>query len=335
VRARNSLGGTRWWNLGLRVAVSVTLLLWLLHNLQGGWQKLQDVEPAHLAPAALVFVLSTILGALQWGLLLRHAGLPLSLGRLTRLYWVGLFFNNFLPSNVGGDLVKVADVSLSTGEMSRAVAGTILDRVIGLAALTALGLLAALSSSELRHPGLSVLLLSGVWLALAIAGALLLSRRASEQIARITDKLRMARLGERLRALMGEFPRYRRSPAFLTSIFLLALLVQFLRVLTHVFVAQALEIPMSMHLVLGLYLLVPVLGVAIVLPISFNGLGLRELIAIRLLPRIGIAAPEAFALQLTTYLVQVAVSGVGGLFFALRLVRGWTKGRSGASESEG
>ncbi len=331
---------TRWWSLALRIVVSLTLMWWLVHNFQGGWRKLGDIQPLSLAPAALIFTISTILGALQWGLLLRHAGLDLSLGRLARIYWIGLFFNNFLPSNVGGDLVKVADVSLSTGELSRAVAGTILDRVVGLSALAALGVIAALLSRGFGHLDLPSVVLIGVCLLLLLTGGLLLSNRLGERITRLVGRLRFARIHERMQNLMSEFARYRRSPLFLLGIFSLSLLVQFFRVLTHVLVAQALAIPLSWPLVLGLYVLIPVLGIAIVLPVSFNGLGLRELIATRLLPGIGIAAPEAFALQITTYLVQVAVSGVGGVFFVLRFLRGGKRRRAqdekrGVSRVEG
>lgn len=152
---------------------------------------------------------------------------------------------------------------------------------------------------------------------------------------RLVARIRLGRIHERLQALSSEFAHYRHSPVFLLKIFALALLVQFFRVLTHVLVAQALAIPLNWRLVLGLYVFIPVLGIAIVLPISFNGLGLRELIATRLLPGIGIAAPEAFALQITTYLVQVAVSAVGGLFFALRLLRGGRNAGPKSKEGEG
>ncbi len=318
----------RWWSLVLRILVSVVLMWWLVHNFQGGWRKLGDIRPISLAPAALIFTISTVLGALQWALLLRHAGLDLSLGRLARIYWIGLFFNNFLPSNVGGDLVKVADVSLSTGELSRAVAGTILDRVVGLGALASLGVIAAALSRGFGHFDLPSAALIGVCLLLLLTGGLLLSNRLGERLTRLAARLHFARIHERLCKLMNEFAHYRRSPVFLLGIFTLSLLVQFFRVLTHVLVAQALAIPLSWPLVLGLYVLIPVLGIAIVLPISFNGLGLRELIATRLLPEIGIAAPEAFALQITTYLVQVAVSSVGGIFFVLRFLRGGQQRRA-------
>ena len=311
-----------WLGMGLRLLVSAALLIWLVKNFQGGLARLEEVHLRRLAPAVLVFIVSTILGALQWGLLLRQAGIELSLRRLARLYWIGLFFNNFLPSNVGGDLVKVADVSLSTGEVARAVAGTVLDRLFGLTALAGLGLIAAVVLGGSHPAGLSVFWLILVTLGLLILVSALLSARLGRFVVRLLRPLKVGRLGERAASLWTEFEKFRNSPLFLVSIFSLALTVQALRVLTHIMVALALDIPMDLELVLGLYVLIPVLGVAIVLPVSFNGLGLREFIATRLLPAIGIAAPEAFALQITTYLVQVGVSALGGLFFAGRLLWG-------------
>jgi uncharacterized protein (TIRG00374 family) len=302
--------------------VSAGLLFWLFHNLQGGWDRLEAVEPARLSPALLVFSLSTILGGLQWGLLIRHAGLALPLPHLLRVYWIGLFFNNFFPSNVGGDLIKVADVSLSTGATGRAVAGTLLDRLLGLCALSTLGLVAAAILGGPRPAGLPLEFLALVSVGLVSLAALLLSRRLGKLMVRVMRRWRWRGIGERAALLIEDFQQYRRSPLFLLGVVALALLVQALRVLTHVLVAWALEIPLDLDTLLGLYVLIPVLGVAIVLPISFNGLGLREFIATRLLPGIGIGAEAAFALQIATYLVQVLVSALGGVFFGLRTLRG-------------
>ena len=108
-------------------------------------------------------------------------------------------------------------------------------------------------------------------------------------------------------------------------------MVQSLRVATHVLVADAMGLGLGLERVLQLYVLVPVLGVAIVLPISFNGLGVRELVATRLMPSIGIGAESAAALQISTYLVQVAVSLVGGLVFAWMMLRGRIRLRRPAS----
>ena len=82
------------------------------------------------------------------------------------------------------------------------------------------------------------------------------------------------------------------------------------------------DLPLDPTRILQLAVLVPVLGVAVVLPISFNGLGVREFVATRLMPEVGIGAESAIAMQLVTYLVQVTVSLVGGVVFAIMLIQG-------------
>jgi hypothetical protein len=83
--------------------------------------------------------------------------------------------------------------------------------------------------------------------------------------------------------------------------------------------------------VLDFFVLIPLLGMAIVLPVSFNGLGVREWVATRLMPGIGIGAEDAFIMELATYLVQVSVSTVGGVLFLAKMASGrWRSRNHGA-----
>ena len=305
-----------------RVLVSVALVAWLLWANRGGLDQLRSVDPWRLWPAAAVFAMSTLLGGLQWTLILRRARLPVRPVRLQAMYWVGLFFNNFLPGNVGGDLVKVSDVAVNTGRVAGAVAGTLLDRMIGLSALVCVAFAAAALLGEQTPAGLPwwalALLVSGV----CLASAGLLSGRLGRLLLAAWTRVRGERGRGRLGDLLAELQTWRADVFFVARIAALALAVQSLRVLTHVMVCAAMELPLDGTQILQLYVLVPVLGVAVVLPISFNGLGVREFVATRLMPQIGIDAETALAMQLLTYLVQVVVSLVGGVVFAVMLVQG-------------
>jgi hypothetical protein len=84
---------------------------------------------------------------------------------------------------------------------------------------------------------------------------------------------------------------------------------------------------LGLQLSLQLVVVIALLALALVLPITFNGLGLREWAATQLLPQLGLAAATAVSWQLATYLVQVAVSLVGGVIFAVELSRGRLLGR--------
>lgn len=310
-----------WTGWGLRLLVSVALLAWLLRQIQGGWEELGSVRVGDLWPAAAAFAASTVLGALQWTLILRRAGVGVSVARMQALYWIGLFFNNFLPSNVGGDVVKVADLAVDTGRWMRPLAGTLLDRMLGLNALVGVAFAGGLilgGSAPAGIPWWALALLALPTLGLSAA---LLSGRLGRMVVAVARRV-LPRGSAKLEGIVGELAAYRADPAFVLRLALLAVVVQSLRVATHVAVAQAMGVPLTTETVLGLYVLVPILGVAIVLPLSFNGLGVREFVATRLMPEIGIGAPVAFALQVTTYFVQVGVSLVGGVIFAVLFLRG-------------
>ena len=311
-----------WLLTFVRLAVSAGLLWWLLSELRGGLDQMRAVSPLALLPAAGVFALSTVLGAWQWVLILRRAGLPVGSGRLHALYWIGLFFNNFLPSNVGGDLVKVADVAVETGRVARPLAGTVLDRMLGLSALVVVALGAGVWLGDRAPAGIPWWALSAVGLPVIGGTLVILSGRAGRLLILLTDRVRPGPSRGRIRSLLGVLQDYRTDPGFVLRLALLAVVVQALRVATHVLVSQAMAIPLDLERILHLYVLVPVLGMAIVLPVSFNGLGVRELVATRLMPAVGIDAPTAVAMQLITYLVQVAVSLVGGIVFTVMLLTG-------------
>jgi uncharacterized protein (TIRG00374 family) len=312
----------RWAVAGFRIALSVALIAWLLWANRGSWQRLMEVSLLALIPAVAVFAVSTLLGAWQWTLILRRAGLRVGPGRLQAIYWVGLFFNNFLPGNVGGDLVKISDVAVNTGQVARTVAGTLLDRMLGLCALVCVALGAGALLGDQAPAGLPWWALIGLVLLVWAASAALLSGRLGRSLLGLVTWLRRGRVSQRLTQLLGELQFWRADKWFVIRLAALAFVVQSLRVLTHVLVSHAMEIPLDAARVLQLYVLVPVLGLAVVLPISFNGLGVREFVATRLMPQVGIPAEVALAMQLVTYLVQVAVSLVGGVVFAVMLIQG-------------
>jgi hypothetical protein len=140
----------------------------------------------------------------------------------------------------------------------------------------------------------------------------------------------------RLEAVLDEFRLYRTHTHWFVGIFLFALGVQALRVLTHLVAARGLSIPLSGEQALQLFVLVPLLGILIALPISVNGIGLRESASALTFTVAGIAARDAVAMELTAYLVQVIFSLVGGWLFwrGRRMAAVVIRSRSDAS-SEG
>src|SRR5438128_935635 len=93
----------------MRPAVSVALRVALFLRIGAGsvWTTLRGGSPAWLLAGAALVVLAMLVSAWKWQILLASHGLRVGFGHLFGTYLVGLFFNNFLPSNIGGDVIRV------------------------------------------------------------------------------------------------------------------------------------------------------------------------------------------------------------------------------------
>ena len=315
----------------LKIAVSVGLIAFLLYKLSPAdlLSNLRNLSVAPLVAATAVFFASVVLGAWQWHRLLGAGGIALPFGKTFRVYFVGLFFNNFLPAGVGGDVMKIYDVTKFGNDPYQVFATTMLDRLVGIAGLCVLALAASVALAS--GPGLDHL-----WLyALVFAGcmapilALVLNRRLSRTVRRLFGRITLWGLGGRFDALFRRLGEYRRVRALLAGLTGLAVAVQFLRVVTHVLVAVALGIDVTPLAFAQFFVFVPLLGLLMVLPISINGLGVREGAGILLFTQIGFSSEQALLMELITYAIMVVVSLLGGVYFFQRNL-----GRPAATERE-
>ncbi|RJP48023.1 MAG: UPF0104 family protein [Anaerolineaceae bacterium] len=126
----------KWWIL-LRWLVPLGLIGFLLSQIQ--WDEilplLSRVSWTSLLASALAFLLSQFIIAVRWQYLLRLQDIRIPLTRLTWLVLVGAFASNFLPTTVGGDVVKMAAVVQGQPKRAVAVASVAADRLFNLAAM--------------------------------------------------------------------------------------------------------------------------------------------------------------------------------------------------------
>jgi uncharacterized protein (TIRG00374 family) len=304
----------------MKVVISVGLITFLVWKISPGMlvPHLRNMNIPVLLGAVAVFFVSSCLGSLQWHLLLRAGGISLTPAKTFRLYFVGLFFNNFFPTNVGGDAVKIFDVTRSGNDPHQVFAVTLLDRIIGISGLCILALAASLLLARSRpvyNLWIYILVFVG-----CIAPVLLLTlnKRLSRAVRMFFGRLNVWRLGERFDLVFSHLGSFREFRALMLHVLLLALVVQFLRVATHVLVGRALGAELTVGTFLSFYVFIPLLGLVMVLPISLNGLGVREGTGILLFTTVGFSREQALLLEFITYVVMVAVSLIGGIFFLRR-----------------
>lgn len=273
-----------------------------------------SVLPFILAIACMF--LSNFTGCLQWKLLLEKQGIHLTYGRLLKLYYVGLFFNNFMPGNVGGDVKKVYDIRMQGGQdtVGAGLTATFFDRLFGLFFITlfalGVGLLFFMHDAAQRAfmwPSL------WIFLGFCVLFASLFSRRLGRLLNKIMSKFLPAKIGLRLTHMFERFQCFR-SFRLWFAISGLSAVTQSLRIFVHYFCGVALGVDLTMS---WYFYYIPLVAIISALPISIGGFGPRELLAQSLFARAGVPSLESVVIQLLAYFVSLILSLFGALVFLL------------------
>lgn len=299
--------------LAAKCAVSVGLLwaLFAAHDLTDTFARIAVIDPALFAIAAAGELLSIAVATLRWLLVLSGVGVTLGFAPALAIVFIGIFFNQALPSNLGGDAMRVWRLFRLGSTLGRAFGSVMLDRVV---ALVSLALVVALGLAA--TPGLIFdrVALAALWgaivLVLAGLGLLLVFDRMLPSFRRILPRRLLdaaAALGRDARAVLLN-PRI--APAVLG--------ISMANHVLTVGIVYALAAGLGIEVAFGaLVALVPPVILISMLPISFAGWGVREGAMIAALRYAGMPAGEALALSVAFGLVVLLCSLPGAaIWFA-------------------
>ncbi len=298
----------------LRMAASAVMLGALLSRVS--WATLlpadQGAAMAWVAVGLALLLAAVILATLRWQRVLTALELPTPLPPLLAHNLAGQFVANFLPSTVGGDVLRVTRLSAANGQGPASFASVVLERLTGFFILPFITLAAVAVDPELLGLGRATdvaLVLSLGTLVVAVA---LLALAASQTLGgRLAGRERWWRF---VAAVHLGVAQIRRHPGALAAVVSTALAYQLAIVVAAWAGAHALGIELGWFAAMAF---VPVVAMAQVLPVSVNGLGLREGALVLLLGPLGVPTTEAVALGLLLYVMNLAVSLLGAPAFAV------------------
>lgn len=267
------------WTLRLLGGALVVALLLMQRGTAARLLETFGRTPLWVGAASVAFyLLGQALCAWKWQLLLRARGIEVSFSRCFSIYLAGMFANLWLPTNIGGDTLRVSLLSRTSGaSASDAFASVLLDRLSGFAALLLLAMLGLLGSGAT----------SGQWPLVAVSlavfcvviGALLLLPRASHP--------KIKRIGEAVAAYQ--------NPRVLLVCLALSLVFQASQIALNFALARALGLRVGLW---EMSWIGPILSLSGLVPLGIGGLCTREVAAVALLGRLGIASGEAVAWSL-------------------------------------
>jgi len=302
----------------LKIVVSAGLMIYLLVfqvDMEELWYAICQAHWGYLAAAAGLMIMGTALRAVRWQVLLQALDIEVPLRRLVHLYFVGAFFNIFLPTGLGGDAIRMAELTRSTGRAPEAIGTTLVDRATGLWVLFVLALLALPFSYTLLPPGWAPIIALGTlggtlggWI---VMGTPLIPWLGSKVRLPGQEKL------ERFYRSVSQLGYRALGKACVVSLAFDVLLIAF-----NMLIAYGLDVEQP----LGIFVLfTPIISFSLALPISVGGLGVREQTYVLLFSSLAVPDAVAVGMSLTNYtLTNLVVGLLGGVLYAIEGTKGLT-----------
>jgi len=289
-------------------------------SLSDVFSAFRSVHPGWLAAGASLHLTGLLFSACRWQLLLRAQDIRQPLSRLFSYYLVGHFFNMFLPTKVGGDVVRIYDTSRDHGSTAQPLAVVLVERISGM--LTMLLLAAMVLALKLDigfdfHewiPGLNI----GIALfLLAICMVPLAFTTWVEKL--LFDKLFklpvLKKVADPTEKIYKAFQVYGGKMRYLWAALGVGVLLQLNYFLHYYLLAKSIGIDLSL---MFFFVIIPVRTVTLMIPFFINGIGLREFFDVSAFNLVGVSKFSAVAFAELAWGVQIAFALFGGIIYIIR-----------------
>ncbi len=300
--------------LWVRIGISIALVTWL------GWQldlsalseRLTTLRAGWTALAFVTVIAAVVISAWKWGLILATRGHPLGYLRLLRHYFVGLFFNNVLPTTVGGDAVRAWETSKDTREVPEAVGSVVTERLI---AGVALGITALLGLPFMEFSA-RLWWLVGLFLLIDVAlVALFLLPKVAEGIVGKLLPPRLSGLHASISQTVQVVRATLKNRALFVKVVLYSIAFQILVAAVNACIFKAMGVPVSLA---QCVIFTPMIFTVTMLPISLSGFGVREAAYWYFFSQVGVSQADAVAASLAFFVIVGISSLPGALFFSIK-----------------
>lgn len=296
----------RWLILALKLAVTVGLLVWLAAAVDLGEvrERLAAVGIPGALAATMVLAMLIPATAARWGVVQQAILAPLSGAALLRLTLVGLFFNQVLPAPIGGDAMRVWGAAHAGLPLGKATSGVLLERLWGLATLLLFAAPVWPWLLPSTTPRLALAAASTVAAVSALAGLLVVLRLAPAAFAR--------RLPKPVLAVMDDARSTAWPPGRVLAILLWSLAGHIASMGAMATLAAAMGLPLGPA---AIVVVVPVALLAMAVPASVAGWGVREGALVAALAGFGVPAADALSLSIAFGLILLLLALPGAVLW--------------------
>jgi uncharacterized protein (TIRG00374 family) len=273
---------------------------------------LAGIHPGYFSLGVLCYLFSMVVISFRWLFIVRTANESVNISQLITINFVGSFFSMFLPTAAGGDVARVYETSRRGMVGTKAISTVLLDRVVGLISLALISIAALLAG--FRYTGETSLgyLVVGLAVALGIGWWMFFNPNVIRWVTIVFRLPLLASLEPTAKKLYRSLYELQLQPGLLLSTLAISVIAQVIEISSAIFLARALDIDTQ-----GFYFFVfiPLIWLVTMVPVSLNGLGVREGAFAFFFGQIGVASAEAVSLSLLVYSCRLLAGLLGGFLF--------------------
>jgi len=306
----------------LRIVISAGLIAYLIFFRSGlkDFGTFKDIlstasVPLLLASASLHFV-GLYTSALRWQILLRTQGIRLSIGFLSSSFMIGSFFNNLLPTSIGGDIFRSVDIAnrakVSVGKSASII---VIERFSGVLTAAVYGVIALLLG--FRKVGTtSYIIPVSVFFAICIILAFLIFNPSILRLNRLVEKIKfLSKIRGKLKEVYHIFLNFKKFRLAIFEVLICGFAVQIIVIANYYLAARALGIGLSFA---AFIFIVPIVYTIAMLPISIGGTGVRENSLVFLMVALGAAKDLSTVASLLLFAMILGFGLLGGIVYIVR-----------------
>lgn len=299
----------------LKILVSVVLFYLIFRQVhpETVTKNILMINFSYLWVLLPLLALNYLVSSYRWKKLLIHENTEhVSLSYLTGLYFIGSFFNNFMPTSVGGDVYKVYALGKKIKHNANAFTATFMERFTGVLALVfisyiglvkTLNIIVSLLPEFIKNSSLNVaifkfFLFFGIWILLFLG--IYLFKKISNKV-------------EILKKLRNSFGMYKGKNNVFIGAVLTSFIVQFISIFTQFFVFKALGVDLPLWYALFTFPVIALLGFFIP---SLNGFGVQDALYMQLFMYVGVSTEISLSASIVYHLLRLFVSLFGGILYA-------------------
>lgn len=301
----------------IKMLVSVGLLFYLLRNIDLGsiWQSLSSVRLSWLALAFSLHIVGYFISALRWQFLLTAQKVKIPLRALLSSYLIGTFFNNLLPTTIGGDAFRALDTTRYSKNAVVSVTTILVERATGIFALVAIAALALLFELKLIGNFPLIWILVGVLFITGIVVLFMLQPRIAGLVGRLFSLPGLSKLKDKAHQVYKALLIFKKEKQIFWKNMALAFLLQINVIIHYYLISLSLDLGVKP---IHFFLLIPLITVILMVPVSINGIGIRENAFVVFLSKLGVAASSSISLSWVAYGMVVVYGIGGGVVYAIR-----------------